>query len=382
MTGPTHKSGLSLLFMITYKSPLTIRGDSLYCPLAFGLDSYWQCPYNCLYCFCRALNHTWGNEQRCADPAAVLEQLERGQANPTPRSPLAWAIHNKNTIRFGNKSDPFPPEEAELGVTRNILAGLQRLNWSIKLETKTIDFLKPDYLPLLDPDRVIITCTVTCGLNRDRKAFEPIDLPTPEARLRALADAQQLGFQVGVISEPFLPGWHTLEDWDQLLMALQDHQIKRVNVYHAHLNAFVLKRLNELPEIDIEKIYSLNQDVKWKPILHEIIKRTELAGITLGCPDWVNSGSFKHDCNTCCGVNVPVPTRFNFINWKEFGLVWGNIDWEMAQGFWDGVGNLVAGQHAFDGTSSEFYGFRDIGWSITERGWQPGMSEKKKHGFF
>lgn len=359
--------------MKVYKSPLTIRGDSLYCPLAFGLDSYWQCPYNCRYCYCRGLNATWGNEQRVADPDLVLNTLRSGGGKGN--SSLSNAIRNRNTIRFGNKTDPFPPEERGLGVTRRILVGLKELDWSVKLETKSTDYLRSEYLNTLDSGRCIITSTVTCGLSKDWAAFESPLLPTPESRLAALREMSRLGFQVGVISEPFLPGWHTIEDWRNLLTALLDHGIQRVNVYHAHLNAFVLKRLNEVNGLDVEEVWRSNEDSEWRPVLKQIVEETRKVGIVLGCPDFVNSGPFSQQSNTCCGVDVPRPTTFNFINWKQQGQRHGGVSWDDAEATWDGVGDKDLAHKIFDGKDVEFYGWDDVGWVKTGNRWGPGEAE-------
>lgn len=369
--------------MKTFKTPLTIRGDSLYCPLAFGLDTYYDCPYQCSYCYCRALNHTWGKgEQRVADPDAVLEQLERGLVNKNPRGSLANAIARKKTIRFGNKSDPFPPEEQHEQATQKILEGLKRLNWSTKLETKTTDFMLDGYLRHLHPSKDVITVTVTCGLDRDYKAFEPSSLPTPEQRLVALQNAAQLGFQVGVIAEPFLPGWHTVEDWKTFLTALRDHGIGRANVYHAHLNAFVLKRLNDIDGVDVEKVWEENQDDRWKPILLEIIELSKQAGIILGCPDFVNSGGYREPCNTCCGVDVVNPTSFNFITWKNTALDNGSVDWAAAERSWDGIGDRELGQKVFNGEATDFYGWKELGWKQDGSRWTPADRPATKGRFF
>jgi DNA repair photolyase len=355
-----------------YKSALNIRGDNLYCPLAFGLDTAWNCGWNCRTCYCRSLNHTWGTDQRVASPEAIRDTLINGLKNPNPKSALAAAIKNKKTLRFGNKSDPFSPEPAVCEATRQTLAYLKELDWSLKLETKTTMFLDQDILSLLDPGRCVITCTITSGLNRDHEAFESPLLASPEQRLAALEVMADLGFQVGIISEPFIPGWNTIQDWTNLLDAMTEHKLTRVNTYNLHLNPFVAKNLAEVPGLDIERVWAMNHDQQWAPILQEIIRLTEERGFILGCPDFVNSGRYQHQCNTCCGVDVPNPTRYNFITWKDIGLTKGEVSSQDVEETWDGVGAKEAGRKAFLGLDTDVYCFKEAGWTLVGETWRPG----------
>ena len=366
--------------MREYKNPLTIRGDSLYCPLAFGADSYWGCPYNCVYCYCREMNAVWGQDLRVVDPEALARRMRNGLSNNNPRSPLAHALRNKSTLRLGNKSDPFPPEEQIHRATEGILGVLKELDWSVKLETRSTAYTESPYWELLTPGRCVLTTTVTCGLDRDHEAFEPSGMPPPAARLEALHQVAAEGFQVGVVSEPFLNGWHTVDDWRQFLDALRQHGINRTNVYHAHLTPFVAKRLVEVPGLDIEAVWRGNEDAAWRPILREIIQLSEAAGVILGCPDFVNSGRYIERSNTCCGVDVPRPTTYNMIGWKHLAISQGRVSREDVLASWDGIGDQAHGEAVFDGSNRAFYGFKDLGWARDGDGWRP--EEEKPRGFF
>ena len=130
-----------LFVMKKLKQGLTIRGDSLYCPLAFGLDSYYNCSADCVYCYCRALNHTWGLDFRYLDIDYFKRQILNGLKNPNPKSYLAQAIKQKKTLRFGNKSDPFQPLERKYRVSKQGLEFLNCLNWEVKIETKFQDIM-------------------------------------------------------------------------------------------------------------------------------------------------------------------------------------------------------------------------------------------------
>jgi len=52
--------------MKEYKTPLSVRGDMLCCPLSFSLDSYWGCVYDC------HLKDTWEGISDFEEGKAVM----------------------------------------------------------------------------------------------------------------------------------------------------------------------------------------------------------------------------------------------------------------------------------------------------------------------
>lgn len=376
---------------------LNIRGDNFYCPLAFGLDTYWKCSFDCTYCYCREMNQIWGNELRPLDSDKLRKQLESGLKNKSPKTSLAWAIKNKKTIRLGNKSDPFPPEEPEEKATLEALKILSDLDWSIKIETKSLLYWTDEYRKYLSPRRVSITTSATVGVN-DYRLFEGgLDgkMKGTIKRITTLEEAQREGYNVAVITEPFLPGYHTPKEFETFVNWCGHFGIRNFNVYNAHLSPFVVKRMAKVIGIDaVEKIVLMNEDKNWRPILKEIIAIAKEKNIVLGCPDFVNSGKYSPDVNTCCGVNVHNPCTMNFNNWKAILLKEGLFTMSHLESTNDGVGDWKEAEKLFNGEKSEdFYGFSDIGFCIRRRnGWslidreitepEENRGRKKPKGFF
>ena len=118
--------------MKIYKSAVGIRGDMLYCPLAFYIDSYWTCEPNCANCFARKLNRTWGQDFRIADVEAVKKKLLSAKGT----SPLSQAIQQRKTLRLGNRTDPFQDCEIKYKVSTQILQFLIEQNWDTVIQTK------------------------------------------------------------------------------------------------------------------------------------------------------------------------------------------------------------------------------------------------------
>ena len=344
------------------KQGLTIRGDSLYCPLALGLDTYYNCEADCVYCFCRQLNAVWGADFRPLDMEHFERELERGlKSSPHSKSPLSQALRQRKTLRLGNKSDPFQPAEGIHHCTRRALELLAPLNWEVKVETKYTHWLQ-ECSDLLVRMKAVITISLSCGMERDWELLENKRVAPVQSRIEAARFFCAHGLQVGFIGEPFIPGWNTAQDFDAVLRRIKAAGVTRYNVYNLRLNAFVAKRLAQVPGLDIERVWTLNQDTAWRPQLLELLDIARRRGVKLGCPDFINSGQYQNPANTCCGVDVRNPTTFNFIKWKEQWMAGGgSFTLEDLDKSWDGVGDYELGRALWEGRGpTDLYSWGDF----------------------
>ena len=349
--------------MKKFKTPLSIRGDSLYCPLSFSLDAYWGCTPDCHHCYFRRLNATWGNDIRVTDPEDVYRKLSNGLRNASPRSALAHAMANKNTIRVGNKSDPLQPIEKKYRITRKLIRVLTKLEWSFVIQTRFTSMLM-EYekwiMKAHEKGLVTLMPIISPGLADDWMRFEKSIPDTPLNRMRHARYFIEKGVPVGVNGEPFIPGVHRPIDFENTVELLKEHGIERYNTYNFHFNAFVAKRLHAIG-VNIEKIWYYNQDKHWKPILQELLQIAEKHDMILGCPDFVNTGpKWKEKANTCCGIDVPNPTTFNTHYFKKM-IQEGKKPEAVLKATYDGVGDYDQGEAIVRGKQSEFYTLRDAG---------------------
>jgi len=344
------------------KNSVTIRGDSLYCPLALSIDSYGNCLTDCWHCYLRRLNHTWGQDLKPADTELLRKKLVSGLSNKHPKTPLAWALSQRKTIRWGNKSDPFQKAELEHRVARPIFNILTGLNWSFVIQTRFPSVLEEyDRYIKRAHDRGIITImpVISPGLERDWSLFERERTDPPELRLRLIEKWSRSGIPVGVNGEPFIPGFHTDDDFENTLKLLKKYGVTRYNTYNFHFNAFVARRLNDIG-VDIEKIWFHNRDKQWKRILSRLLDLAKKYDIILGCPDFVNSGlSWVEKANTCCGVDVPNPCTFNTHHFKKC-LQQGKSSSEIFDLTYDGTGDIEMGKAIIEGSTTEFYTLKDL----------------------
>jgi hypothetical protein len=253
---------------------------------------------------------------------------------------------------------------------------LKDCEWSYKLETKgTIWWAHEVYRELLDPKLSVITVSVMIGEDEDGDRFEPY-CSSASTRLKCLSEAAAEGFTVGVIAEPFIPGFHTVGQARRFFTHLKELRIPSVNIYNLHLNDWVLKRLATL-SVDPERVWEANKDENWRPVLREIIAAAQEVGIELGCPDFFNSGRYIGKANTCCGVSVPNPCNYNFHRWKRTLVDKGRITPEDVVSTWDGVGKRQWPLDAWVSGLPDGYWWPDMGCRLDGEAYVWGSDEMK-----
>jgi DNA repair photolyase len=348
------------------KQGLHIRGDSLYCPLAFSLDSYGNCEADCTHCYLRRLNEVWGKDLKPLDVENFQRTLHNGLKNNNPKSPLAYAIKFKKTLRFGNKTDPFQDAEKKHLVSLAALETLRDLKWPVVIETKYTDNIW-HCLEILKEmkSHLHVMPIISPGFDKDWEIFENKKTTRPTVRLNQLRGLKGLGIRVGVNGEPFIPGYHQVSEFEDMMKRLKDNGIPSYNVYNLHFNAFVAKRLHAVG-VDIEKVWYYNRDEHWKPILQQLIDLALKYDIILGSPDFVNSGwKFWERSNTCCGVNVDNPCTWNVMTWKR--MIQTSVctvdqflkeEWYLDT--WDGVGDYNEGVDVLYGVNKDRFSLDDI----------------------
>jgi len=347
---------------------LTIRGDSLYCPLALSLDAYANCLNDCWHCYLRRLNYVWSDELNPIDPEELARKLHNGLRNPNPKSCLAYALKKKATIRFGNKADPFQPVEAKHRVSKEILDVLLEKDWTYVIQTMcTTLMMEYEEIIVKSADLVTVQPIISPGGSLDWEVFERKRTTPIDERFAHIRQLKKAGVKVAVNGEPFIPGFHNPEMFNDMMKLLKDNEIKNYNTYNLHLNGFVAKRLADIG-LDIEKIWEMNKDENWKPILQDLCDMADDHGIILGSPDFVNLRRDRtNDTNTCCGIDVKNPTTYNTHTWRNLLIDGKSVD-EIIEGTWDGVGNHEDGQKILTGKAKDMYTMVDAGLVKQEEG--------------
>lgn len=347
-----------------YKAAVNLRGDCLYCPLPLSVDCYWNCLTDCHHCYLRRLNRTWGQDLRPADPELVRRQLQNGLNNPKPKTALGWALKLKKTLRLGNKTDPYQDVERNYGVARRVQQLLVELGWSYVIQTRFTGNLERDEDVMQQAHAgglLTIMPVISPGAESDWELLERgRTTPIPD-RLRSIQQWIKWGWSVGVNGEPFIPGHHTVKQFRDMLSRLKVAGVSSYNTYNLHLNDHVAKRFVEIG-LDLEKIWRMNQDDQWRPIQRQLCDEATRVGIRLGCPDFVNvPADWRELANTCCGVRVPNPSRFNAHHWRHY-LQLGESPEDVLEQTWEGIGDRDTGRKIVMGDRNcGMYTMRDAG---------------------
>lgn len=345
------------------KNSVTVRGDSLYCPLPLSLDSYGNCLVDCWHCYFRNLNHVWGEDLKPVDLNLLDKKLYNGARNKNPQSTLAHLLQQKKTIRFGNKADPFQHAEKKYKVSKACINLLTKHEWTFVLQTRFTKLVKEYEKQIMKAHNaglVTLMPVISPGLDKDWELLERKRTTPPEKRMKHLRYFMKKGVPGGVNGEPFIPGVHTVKDFETTIKLLKKYKIPSYNTYNFHFNAFVAKRLHAIG-VDIEAIWYYNQDAQWKKILPKLLDIAKKHGIRLGCPDFVNSGAlYKETANTCCGVNVPNPATFNTHNFKLLRQEGKSVE-QILDVTYDHSGDLKTGLQILNDKDCKFYTLHDAG---------------------
>jgi DNA repair photolyase len=330
-----------------------------------SVDSYWNCLTDCHHCYLRRLNRTWGKDLRPADPEQVMRKLCNGLKNKNPRSSLAWALHQQKTIRVGDKSDPYQNIDVVHGVTRSILKNLAALEWTFVIQTRFTMNMHRDIDILCqakhkDKKSVTIMPVISPGAESDWEVLEQKRTTNIVQRLKDISDWIKMGFNLGVNGEPFIPGYHTTKQFRDIIRRLKSVGVQSYNTYNLHFNDYVAKRFHSIG-LDITKIWEMNQDKNWRPIQHKLCEIADEEDMILGCPDFVNTPKdYPQRSNTCCGMMVPHPSRFNSHWWKHL-LQKGKSPNEVLRMTWEGIGDLEQGKKIVRGEPCDMYTMKDAG---------------------
>ena len=117
-------------------------------------------------------------------------------------------IDKRCIISISNSSDPYPPMEAELKLTRACLKLFARDGCRVQVITKS-DLVSRDVDLLLQLPSVVSFTIITLERNLSRK-LEP-RAPPPEQRLKAMKELSDAGVPVSLRLDPIIPGLNDAE---------------------------------------------------------------------------------------------------------------------------------------------------------------------------
>jgi DNA repair photolyase len=155
------------------------------CPQKYSFNPYTGCVHNCIYCYA-----TYIPRFRELRVKKDLFKILRKDLEKLPKDAI---------ISMSNSSDPYPPVERELEITRRCLEIMRCYDIKLLIVTKS-DIVARDID--LFPEKTAVSITITCL--KTAKIVEP-NAPSPEKRIDALKTLKDCGIPVILRLDPIIP---------------------------------------------------------------------------------------------------------------------------------------------------------------------------------
>ncbi len=157
------------------------------CPFKYSLHPYTGCSHFCLYCYATSYI---------------------GRRPSLPKKNFIENLRNdircisKGVVELSSSSDPYPPIEMHIELTRKVLEILGENGFRILITTKSNIVVRDIDLLLKYPSAVMITITT---LNKGvARVLEP-GAPPPDKRIEVVKELRKAGIPVGVRIDPIIP---------------------------------------------------------------------------------------------------------------------------------------------------------------------------------
>jgi len=155
-----------------------------------NITVYRYCKYNCMYCWAWRL-------------PLYSSRISRGKYRGVDEALKYARIRGKRAIVISFTSDPYPPEEENLGLTRKVLEILSNTNHKVMVLTKN-----PKTPATRDIDLFINSSADmwlgTTVISLEKTWFEP-KAPPPSERLKYIKEAHEKGVKTWLSIEPIIP---------------------------------------------------------------------------------------------------------------------------------------------------------------------------------
>ncbi len=158
------------------------------CPKKLTLNPYTGCPHKCVYCYASSYIP---NFFHCRPKKNLVSKLKR------EASKLDGEL-----ISIANSSDPYPPMEQPLGLTRACLRILTGQHCKLQIVTKST--LVTRDIDLLRKVPSMVSISMTTEDEKVARALEPF-APSPSKRLKTIEKLIKKGVPTSTRIDPIIP---------------------------------------------------------------------------------------------------------------------------------------------------------------------------------
>jgi DNA repair photolyase len=210
------------------------------CPIKYSFSPYTGCSHNCLYCYASSYIP---NFFICRPKKDIVKRLMHDIKK----------IDRKIYISIANSSDPYPPLEKELKLTRECLKILINNRFKILLITKS-DIVKRD-IDILSKAKVCVSFSITTLDENKAKKLEP-NAPLPKERLNAIQKLIENNIPVSIRLDPIIPLIND-DEIENLIKEISGIGVKHVTSSTYKARADNWKRMSTIFPEEMKKLEKL-----------------------------------------------------------------------------------------------------------------------------
>jgi DNA repair photolyase len=267
------------------------NGSMCTCPGKLSLNPYTGCAHGCLYCYASSYIPRFSD---CRPKIGLLERLRRDVRRIEPGV----------LVSIANSSDPYPPMERDLHLTRECIKILRDSRLRLQLVTKS-DIVTRD-IDLLGVMPCVVSITVTTMSDELSKRLEP-GAPLPERRLQAIRMLRSNEVPVTARLDPIIPGINDSEIED-LVSAVCRAGAQHItsSTYKARPDS--RKRLKEAFPEESEALYAMFEKGSWTSgyrylpnmVRFELMQKVKEASTENGATFSTCREGFSNEIGTFC----------------------------------------------------------------------------------
>jgi DNA repair photolyase len=166
------------------------KGMLCTCPQKLSLNPYTGCSHGCLYCYASSYIPRFHD---CRPKVDLIRRLKKE---------IAKAKTEGQLVSMANSSDPYPPIEADLRLTRGCLQLFRDNDIKTAVVTKS-DMVVRD-LDVIASMKCCIAVTITTLDQKIASKLEP-NAPSPHRRLEAIRRITEMNVSAIVRIDPIIP---------------------------------------------------------------------------------------------------------------------------------------------------------------------------------
>ncbi len=260
------------------------------CPEKYSFNPYTGCAHACDYCYATYIPRFWQVRKK----ANIFKRLEKDLEN----------IPKRTLISMSNSSDPYPPIEKKLMITRKCLEIMQDYDVKLLVITKS-DIVTRD-IDILSKMKCAVAISIT-GFSSAK--FEK-GAPSPEKRIGTLKHLKENGIPVILRLDPLIP-WIDEKEWFEILEKCYfvDHVVTSTLKLRSDSVSRILMKMPEVGNF-IQRFYLKNgENIRnsWylpKSMRREILLKIQDKCKELGIPCAFCREGFKFKAKSCDGSHL------------------------------------------------------------------------------